>query len=111
MAVLNIPTFSDPFYTFTCALEGTVYVFDWRYNQREDAWRFSISLPDGTDLVSGIKVVCGKSLLKRTADVRLPAGLLMAISNNGDTSTPGLEELGEGKRVTLVYVTSDDASL
>lgn len=110
MAVFVIPTFTDPFYTMTVALEGRDYVFEFRYNQREDVWYFSIGLPDGTTIAAGLKVVCRREFLHRIADVRLPRGTLLAVSNELplDESPPGLEELGEGRRVQLIYATSDE---
>lgn len=109
--IVTIPTFNDPFYTFSTELEGRSYVFDFRYNQRENAWYFSVALDDGTELIGGVKVVCGFDLLRKAADVRLPPGLLIAIPNGKDNSTPGLGELGESARVTLTYFTSDDPTL
>ncbi len=94
----------DPFYAFTVNLGGRDYVFDFRYNQRENAWYFSIALPDGTELANGVKVVCRTSLIHRWSDVRLPPGLIMAIANGDDESPPGIGELGEDRRVTLCYL-------
>lgn len=108
MAVHAIPTFEDPFYSMTIALEGKPYVFDFRYNQREQLWHLSISLEDGTALATGIKIVCGVNLLGRYADIRLPPGLLTAIANGDEPAPPSLLELGEDKRVTLTYFTSDE---
>jgi len=111
MAVQTIPTFDDPFYDMTVALEGQSYVFDFRFNQRESCWYFSIALPDGTELLSGVKVVCSREFLHRAADVRLPRGLLIAIPNGDDASPPGPSELGVDRRVTLTYFeTGEDVS-
>lgn len=106
--IVVIPTFEDPFYSTNVALEGSSYTFEFRYNQRENSWYLSISLPDGTELVKGVKIVCRKHLLQRCAEVRLPRGMLMAFPNTSDDTTPGLLELGEDKRVTLIYYTSDE---
>ncbi len=108
MTIQLLRTFEDPFYSMTSALDGADYLFEFRYSQREDAWYFSVSLTDGTALVSGVKVVCNRDLLSRFADSRLPAGMLVAASNGEDESPPGLEELGEGKRVELIYYTADE---
>jgi hypothetical protein len=108
MPVLTIPAFEDPFYSMSVALEGRQYIFEFRYNQRETAWYFSVALENGTPLIAGVKVVCGVNLLKRAADVRLPPGLLSAVWNGDDDSPPTLTELGEDKRVTLTYITSDE---
>lgn len=103
-------TFEDPFYTTTTTLDGADYTFEFRYSQREICWYFSVSLTDGTALVSGVKVVCNRSLLSRFADVRLPPGRLIAFSTSPDKSPPTLEELGQGKRVELVYVTAEEVA-
>jgi hypothetical protein len=109
VAVLTLPTYTDPFYSYTLALDGTSYVFDFRYNQREECWYLAISLEDGTELIKGQKLVCGTNLLRRAADVRLPRGLLTVVANGTDLSPPGLEELGEDKRTSLCYFTEDEA--
>ncbi len=108
MSALVISTFDDPFYSMTLILEGTAYVFEMRYNQREGVNYLSVSLEDGTRLVTGIKVVCGVNLLARCADHRKPPGLLTAIPNGADDGRPGLTELGEDRRVVLTYFTSDE---
>lgn len=103
MSILSIPTSDDPFYTQVTDLDGVNYILDFRYNQREDAWYFDVSLVDETKLVSGVKVVCGAQLLDRFADERLPPGQLIAVNNEPDDNTPGMTELGIGRRVTLTY--------
>jgi hypothetical protein len=110
MSVEVIRTFSDPFYTMSVALDGADYFLEWRYNQREDRWYFDVSLTDGTILVRGVKVVCSVPLLSRFADSRLPKGTLIALPNEGNNRAPGLNELGEGKRVTLHYVSRSELS-
>jgi hypothetical protein len=108
MAIQSLRTFDDPFYTMTTPLDGSDYLFEFRYAQRENAWYFSISLTDGTLLVAGVKVVCSRPLLRRYADLRLPPGVLMAFPNTSDDSTPGMGELGEDRRVALIYATADE---
>lgn len=103
MSIEALRTFDDPFYSMTTVLDGSEYFFEFRYNQREDCWYFNISLTDGTLLVAGVKVICNRPLLKRFADTRLPAGQLVAIPNTNDDDPPGLLELGEDRRVTLIY--------
>lgn len=103
-------TFDSPFYTMTVPLDGTDYLFELRYNQRENCWYFSIALSDGTALANGVKIVCNRPLLTRFADVRLPAGMLVAFANTSDQSPPGLTELGADRRATLIYYTKDEVS-
>lgn len=106
----TLRTFSDPFYSTTTTLDGSDYLLEFRYNQREACWYFSISLTDGTLLCAGVKIVCNRSLLKRFSDTRLPPGLLVAFPNTSDASPPGLLELGQESRVTLSYVPEDEVA-
>lgn len=103
MAIFTLATGSDPFYDFTATLDGVNYAFDFRYNQREACWYFSIGLNDGTDLANGVKVVCGPSLLSTFVDDRLPPGALIAMSSTADNSPPGLSDLAPGARVSIIY--------
>ena len=103
MSIEVIRTFEDPFYTMSTTLDGSDFLFEFRYNQREDAWYFDVALTDGTVLVRGVKVICNKPLLQRFADSRLPKGTLIAWPNTNTRKAPGLLELGEDKRVTLLY--------
>ncbi len=106
--MIALRTFENPFYTMSTTLDGTDYVFEFRYSQRESCWYFSIFLTDGTLLTAGVKVICQRSLLSRFSDVRLPAGSLVAFANTADQSPPDLLELGIDKRVTLVYASPSD---
>ena len=108
MSVEVIRTFEDPFYNMTVTLDGSDFLFEFRYNQREDCWYFDISLTDGTMLVRGTKVVCNVLLLKRFADSRLPKGQILAWPNTDSRLAPGLLELGEDKRVTLLYFSASE---
>lgn len=108
MSVFTIPTFDDPFYDQVTDLDGTDYLLEFRYNQRENCWYLSISLQDETPLVTGIKLVCNVNLTGRVADHRMPLGVLMAVANNPDDSTPGMGELGVDKRVTLCYLDAQE---
>lgn len=110
MSIQSLRTFDDPFYTMTTALDGVEYLFEFRYNQRENAWYFSISLTDGTLLDAGVKVVCNRPILRRFANEHLPPGVLLAFANTTDKSTPGMGELGEDRRVTLVYYDADEVA-
>lgn len=103
-----VRTFEEPFYTMTTVLDGADYLFEFRYSQRESCWYFTISLTDGTALVSGVKVVCNRSLLTRFANIQLPKGVLVAMATGPDASPPGLTELGAGKRVELIYASAEE---
>lgn len=108
MSILSVPTSDDPFYTQVSDLDGTDFILEFRYNQRENAWYFGVSLTDTTRLVSGVKVVCDVDLLGRFSDNRLPPGKLMAVANEQNDTVPGMGELGVDRRVTLVYVEASE---
>lgn len=110
MSIEVIRTFEDPFYTMTVSLDGSDFLFDFSYNQREAAWYFDIALTDGTMLVRGTKVVCLMKLLNRFADSRLPKGTIIAFPNTNTRRAPTLLELGEDKRVTLLYFSASEAT-
>lgn len=105
MSVLLVDTSSDPFYTQTTNFEGTDYLLEFRFNQRESDWRMSISQQDGT-LLASFKIVCSMPMLRRFTDPRLPPGELIAVSNTNDISPPGLNDFGLNQRVTLTYFES-----
>ena len=107
--ISSIPTSQDlPFFTQVTTLDGISYLLSFRWNQRESCWYLSIALQDETPLADGIKIVCNVYLLRKFVDIRLPPGQLMAIANNNDTSPPGIDELGQDRRVTLLYLTVDE---
>lgn len=108
MSIQVIPTYSDAFYDMVVNMEGTDYHLTFTYNQRENAYYFSIGTPDGDDIVNGIKIVSSWPLLKNWADPRLPAGDIFCIPNTTTTDpAPGLGQIGPGLPWTLYYVTHD----
>ena len=92
---------SLPNYRFGTALDGVQYIFDFRWNSRDEAWYMAISSEDGTLIRTGIKVVLGIALGGRVADSDFPTGAFFALdlSNAGVEAT--LDDLGE--RVAVVY--------
>ena len=101
-----IPTFSDPFSTQRVRLSGVDYLMRSRWNGRQALWRLDLLTDGGEPLVLGMALVCGSPLLEyEHHDDRVPPGELMVVSTNSNIAPPGLAELGEGKRCTLVYIT------
>jgi hypothetical protein len=107
MSVIVLPTRRDlPHYTFEIDLDGKTFGFEFRWNTRDEAWRFSISDASGEVLLAGRKVVLGFPLIVRFRDPRLPAGDLSAIDTSGQDKESGLEDLGS--RVKLLYTPNAD---
>lgn len=87
---------SIPAYSVGTTLGGTVYLLDVKWNARDGAWYLSISAEDGTVLTSGIKVVLGAFLGGRSADTRMPDGLMLAQDLTGRGVDAGFDDLGAG---------------
>lgn len=111
MSLLTIPTLTDgatTVYDQRVRLDGTDYLFDFRWNQRRAVWVFSITGLDGARILTGQTIVCGVPLLGRA--VGGPPGRLLALAvSPTDFEAPGLTELGG--RVSLIYLTEDDPLL
>lgn len=106
------PPTPNAFWTQTTTLEGVTFLLTFQFNQRASCWYLSIADANNVDIVNGIKLVCGMSLLKKCADPRQPAGALLMLSSTADSSTPGLNDLLPGVgRCVLYYITSDWVAL
>jgi hypothetical protein len=93
-----------PYYSQTTKLDGRDFFLRFAFNEREVAWYLSIYDEQRVPLLLGIKLVVNWPLLRHYHyDPRIPPGELMALDLTGDGATPGLDELGEGKRVELHY--------
>lgn len=100
--IIVLPTRTDyPFYSFEIELEQKTFEFEFHWNDRDQSWIFTIRDANGTDLLSGRKVVLGLPLLARYRDPRLPTGEITAIDTTDDDREPGLYELGD--RVKLLH--------
>lgn len=109
MGQFLIPTFADPFFRQTTILDGVPYVLEFAFNSREGAYYLSLSTPDGAPLANGIKVMCNRPLLGQgRVDTGLPPGEFIALDAAGDTSPPGLGEMGPGLRVQLIYIDASE---
>lgn len=105
MSLLRIPTTADAFYSMSVDLEGVEYRLKFAYNSREDRWYLSVFDAVGEPIAQSVKLVTNWPLLNRKAwDPRAPKGVLYV----SGTSPPGLNDLVEGGRCSLVYLTSDE---
>jgi hypothetical protein len=105
--IYAIPTFSDDSYLQRTTLEGATYVLAFDFNQRAASWYLSVADLDGVDIVNGVKLVTGFSLLGKCRDPRAPLGVLYVVSSTSDGSPPGQFDLLDGGRCTLLYMSSD----
>lgn len=113
MSALLIPTPvgpDAPDRTMRTRLDGRDFLLRLVWNGRESRWYLTVSGSSGDVLVAGVKVVANWPLLSTTEgqpyrrwDPDLPPGDLMAVDLTQDGTPPGIDELGEGKRVELTY--------
>jgi hypothetical protein len=110
MAVLLIPTPTTAAYQEQkVRLEGRDFVFHFSLNEREDRYYLAIHDEENEPIATSIKMIANWPLLRSLRfRPELPPGELIAMDLTGDDSPPGVGELGQDKRVTLTYFTSDE---
>lgn len=91
----------NPSYRFGTSLSGTQYLFDVRWNARDEAWYFDILAEDETVVRQGIKITLGALLGGREVSADFPPGIFQAHDQTGEGVEPGLADLGE--RVVVAY--------
>jgi hypothetical protein len=102
MAVLALPTsLTLTHYEMRLSLDGVAYALVFHWNDRDESWYLDILTDEDERIASGLKIIVGWPLGIRSADLRMPAGLLMAIDTSGEGRQPAIDELGE--RVILYY--------
>ena len=106
MAVLIIPTRTDlANYDQTVELDGVEFVFEFRFNARDDAWYFNVLNTSGDRLRSGIKVMSNWALLQLWKDDTRPGGEIIAFDNREVAAPAGIFDLGSD--VLLTYVEAE----
>lgn len=104
-----IPTNEGPYYDQAVPILDTEYVFSFRFNTRENCWRMSLLTGAREPIVEGIKLVPGVDLLAPYRyNPNVPPVVLEVLIQGGvsDDGPPGADELGEGLRAELYYVTA-----
>jgi len=105
MSTIVLPVTAEaPFYDLEVTLEGATYRLELRWNERAQAWFLALYDAAGDVLAAGRAVALGADLRGRSADARLPPGILLAVDTSGENRDAGRDDLGE--RVKLLYVES-----
>lgn len=100
----RIQTFDSPFYTMKTQLDGTQYGLTFRWNQRTNTWSFDLDDSAGVQIIHGIRIMVGVPLLTRYHyQASCPPGDIVCISKTSDDSPPGLHDLADGGRCSLIY--------
>jgi len=105
--MLELPVSSNfSSYSFRTNLDGTVYAFNVRYNERMDRWVFDIMTTAEEYIVMGVPILLGVSLLGLYQDARLPTGVLFALNLENEYIEAGRNDLGIN--VLLLYQPSTE---
>jgi hypothetical protein len=103
MASLEIPLVpSIGSYRFGTAIDTVPYLFDVRWNTRDQAWYLDVLETDETPIVRGVKIVLGAYLGRRSNHPLFKNGVLVASDTSGATRDATFDDLGT--RVKLQYI-------
>lgn len=93
-------------YRFATALDGTSYIFDVRWNGRDESWYMDVLADDESTIWSGIRIVIGSLLGRRCVDERFPRGAMMAVDLTGGKRDATFDDLGT--RVAVLFYTPEE---
>ena len=85
---------SIPFYRFGTTLSDVPYIFDIRWNGRDEAWYMDILQEDETPIRHGVKIVLGALLGRRSRDPAFPLGVMIAADLSGEGREATFDDLG-----------------
>lgn len=97
---------SEPNYTFGVDLDEVTYLVEMRWNGRDNAWYMNFFEEDETPIRTGIKMVLGTFLGRRSVSPKFPSGLLVAVDLTGEGKDATLDDLGT--RVVVYYYTREE---
>ena len=100
MQEIILPTDTYSF-TLNVPLDGIVYLFKFNWNDRLSYWSYNIALSDGTEVISGQRLITSANLLERFSFSELPSQLLLLYDTLELNEPPTFE--GLGRRWRLMY--------
>lgn len=96
-------------YTIRTRLDGVDYNLRFQWNDREARWYLAIFDIDETLIVGGLKLITNWPLLRfYQSNLAVPPGEFYVTDLTNDGSPAGIDELGDGKRCSLIYVSATD---
>ena len=100
--IKEIPVRSDILaYKFSIDIDGTIYTFEFFWNDRASTWVWNIRSEAGDAIVLGIPIRLGVLLTNKYKDTRLPLGEFFAIDISGGWNEACVDDFGS--RVLLFY--------
>jgi hypothetical protein len=97
---------SIAYYRFGTPIDDASYVFDVRWNSREQAWYFDILEANLTPILYGTKIVLGTYLGRRCEHRLFNRGVFVAIDTTDKGREAAFDDLGT--RVLVRYIPTDD---
>jgi hypothetical protein len=98
--VIALPELS-PHFTQRVDLDGTSYLLELQWIQREARWYFRLATEQDETIVGLRKLVVDWDLLRSCTDARRPPGKLFALDTSGTGTKAGFDDLGD--RVLICY--------
>ncbi len=97
---------SVPHYDVGVTLDGTPYIVEVHWNDRDSSWFFSLLDDEGDPIFAGRKIVLGTPIGHRCRDARKPPGAFLVQDLAGTDRDATIDDLGV--RVMVVYFTAAD---
>ncbi len=84
---------SIPYYRFSTTIEDVEYIFDVRWNSRTAAWYFDVLEFDETPIISGVKIVLGMYLGRRSTHRLFHTGVFVAVDTTRQHQEAGFDDI------------------
>lgn len=102
MTVYEMPLIAGSYdYEIRTTLEGEIYHFRFRWNDRAASWFLDLSDGDGVPLAFGIRITVDVSLLEQYKYKAIPPGRFFAFDTTLRQTDPTVDDFGT--RVLLLY--------
>lgn len=107
MSTFIIPTSQNlPFYSQSVILDGQTFITQFKWNDRDSAWYFSLYTEAGEGIVVGSRICVETPLLRRVSSESAPLGEIIAHDTLNTDVDPAFEELGT--RVIMLYFDQEE---
>ncbi len=102
MTVFEMPLIAGSYdYEIRTTLEGGIWIFRFRWNERAASWMLDLSDADGVPLAHGIRITVDVSLLEQYKHLAIPPGRFFAFDTTLRQVDPTVDDFGT--RVLLLY--------
>lgn len=105
MAYEVFPLYSEQWFSYQVVVDGRVLIFEYRYSVRAECWYLDIFDANNNALRTGIRMITGTPLARRTID--LFEGFAMIVRDDGQgTAIATANDFPN--EVSFMYVTGDE---